>query len=91
MDQCIKAIVRGRVQGVFFRAYTEEEARRQGLVGWVRNLADGDVEAMICGSAENIESMIKWLHTGSPMADVKEVFVSGIEPMEQLENFEIRY
>ena len=46
---------------------------------------------MICGSAENIESMIKWLHTGSPMADVKEVFVSGIEPMEQLENFEIRY
>jgi acylphosphatase len=91
MYQCIKAIVRGRVQGVFFRAYTEEEARRQGLVGWVRNLADGDVEAMICGSAENIESMIKWLHTGSPMADVKEVFVTGIEPMEQLENFEIRY
>ena len=91
MDQCIKAIVRGRVQGVFFRAYTEEEARRQGLVGWVRNVANGDVEVMICGPAENIESMIKWLHTGSPMANVKEVLVTGIEPMEQLEKFETRF
>jgi len=91
MDQCTKAIVKGKVQGVFFRAYTEEEARRQGLVGWVRNVANGDVEAMICGSAVNIESMIKWLHTGSPMANVKEVFVTGVESPEQFESFEIRY
>ena len=91
MDQCIKAIVKGKVQGVFFRAYTEEEARRQGLVGWVRNVANGDVEAMICGPAGNIDSMIKWLHTGSPMANVKEVNVTRVESPEQLDKFEIRY
>ena len=91
MDQCIKAIVRGKVQGVFFRAYTEEEARRQGLVGWVRNLTNGDVEAMICGPAGNIESMIKWLYTGSPMANVREVNVTGVESPEQFEKFEIRF
>jgi len=46
---------------------------------------------MICGPAENIESMIKWLHTGSPMANVKEVFVTAVDSPEQLKKFEIRY
>ena len=91
MDQCVNVTVKGRVQGVFFRAYTEEEARRQGLVGWVRNLPNGDVEAVMCGPEVNIESMVEWLHTGSPMASVKEVLVTGVESPEQLEGFEIRY
>jgi acylphosphatase len=53
----IRAVVQGRVQGVFFRAYTQEEAQRLGLVGWVRNRPDGTVEAVAEGEAERIDQL----------------------------------
>lgn len=60
-----RVFVSGKVQGVFYRASTQEEALRQGLAGWVRNLPDGQVEAVFEGTPEAVEDMINWCHTGS--------------------------
>ena len=73
-DKRINAVVHGRVQGVFFRDCTREEALRLGLTGWVRNLATGSVETEFQGEEQQVESMLAWLSTGSPMA-----LVSGVD------------
>ena len=70
---CIHCIVSGRVQGVWFRASTCEQARQLGLTGWVRNLPEGQVEVLACGPKENIEQLHRWLHQGPRMANVTEV------------------
>lgn len=65
--------IRGRVQGVGFRAAMSHEARRLGVTGWVRNRFDGSVEAVICGSPEQIAAMMKWTHRGPPASKVLRV------------------
>jgi acylphosphatase len=87
----IHVIVQGRVQGVFFRAYTKEEADRLGLVGWVRNRHDGKVEAIIEGEAAAVDRMIDWLHDGSPMANVVRVQVAEEEATGEHRGFSINY
>lgn len=87
----IHVIVTGRVQGVFFRAYTKEEADRLGLVGWVRNRVDGSVEALVQGEDKVVEQMISWFHMGSPMAAVSSVKVTEEEPVDENRFFEIHY
>ncbi|PSP88499.1 acylphosphatase [Halobacteriales archaeon QS_4_69_34] len=66
-------LVSGRVQGVSYRASTRDAARERGVDGWVRNLADGRVEAVFEGEESAVEEMIEWTHTGSPAADVESV------------------
>ncbi len=68
--------ISGRVQGVYFRKYTELEAQQLGLTGWVRNLPDGRVEAVFEGRKESIQKMIEWCHKGPPAARVQDVSVS---------------
>ena len=87
----IHVIVQGRVQGVFFRAYTKEEADRLGLVGWVRNRHDGAVEALIEGEAAAVDRMLDWLHQGSPMANVVRVQVTEEEAVGEHRDFAINY
>ncbi len=65
--------VTGRVQGVFFRASTRIEAQRLGLRGWVRNLPDGRVEALVSGKPEALAALEHWLAIGPPEARVTEV------------------
>ncbi len=72
-SECLRARIRGRVQGVWFRAWTERTARSLGLSGWVRNRADGSVEALFCGSAEAVKRMLELLHEGPPAARVDSV------------------
>ena len=69
-------IIKGRVQGVFFRSSTQDEAIRLGLTGWVRNCPDGSVEAVFEGDKKVIEEIIKWCHKGPPWARVNEVKVT---------------
>lgn len=65
--------VSGRVQGVFFRASTREQALRLGLSGSARNLDDGRVEVIAAGDGQSLESLARWLQEGPPAAKVAEV------------------
>jgi acylphosphatase len=69
-------IITGRVQGVGFRNYLAHKARQFHITGWVRNRSDGAVEAMIQGTAENVEAMIVRAHRGPPKSSVTGVKVS---------------
>ena len=74
----VHVIVRGRVQGVYFREFTRRQAESLGLNGWVRNLPDRTVEAVVEGDAGSVEAMLAWLHTGSPQSTV-----TAVESMEE--------
>ena len=83
--------VSGRVQGVFFRACTQDAAQRLCLTGWVRNMLSGSVEAEIQGDELEVDRMVAWLHQGSPQSVVSEVLVTLIEPAGQEGGFEVKY
>jgi acylphosphatase len=67
--------IRGRVQGVSYRASLIAQARSMGLGGWVRNRRDGSVEAMVQGPAETLDRLVAWAHQGPPTAAVSSVDV----------------
>ena len=69
----MKFVVSGRVQGVFFRASTREEALRLGLTGHARNLPDGSVEVVACGDDAALAELERWLALGPPLAQVSRV------------------
>lgn len=87
----VHVFISGRVQGVAFRAYTQEQAYLLGISGWVRNLRDGRVEAVFEGPGESVEAMIDWCKVGPPGARVVHVDVLE-EPFKgEINGFEIRF
>ncbi|MDE2272364.1 MAG: acylphosphatase [Xanthomonadaceae bacterium] len=70
---CVRFIVTGRVQGVFFRASTRDFALQLGLAGYAKNLADGGVEVVASGDREALTALFAWLHHGPPAARVASV------------------
>lgn len=80
MTGCRHFLVSGRVQGVFYRASTQEQARQLGLTGWVRNLPDGQVELVACGDESGLVRLEQWLRQGPPHAQVETVACRDIEP-----------
>ena len=70
---CIRCVVSGKVQGVWFRASTKEEAQKLGVTGWVRNLPDGCVEVLACGPEDKLTALHAWLHQGPRSANVTDV------------------
>ena len=87
----VRLIVKGRVQGVWYRASTKDKAEQLGLKGWVKNTYDGDVEAVFEGEEDIVESMIAWCHEGSKLAKVTNVKVDYEKPTEEFEEFSIIY
>ena len=83
-------VVSGRVQGVFYRASTMEQAQRLGLVGWVMNLADGGVEVLVEGPRYCIEELIAWCRLGPPLAKVTDVVVKWLEATGEFETFRVQ-
>ena len=75
MQLCQRYFISGRVQGVFFRASTEEVANKIGVKGWVRNTFDGKVEIVACGEPSQLEALESWLKIGPEYAEVKNVVV----------------
>ena len=69
----VRAVISGKVQGVWYRAWTQEQANSLGLQGWVRNCADGTVEAVFVGPAQKVDEMLKRCEGGPPMARVENV------------------
>lgn len=72
-ERCIHCYISGRVQGVWFRASTKEEADKLNLKGWVRNLSDGRVELIACGDQEKIKQLRAWLEHGPERAEVSHI------------------
>jgi acylphosphatase len=75
-----RVVVRGHVQGVFFRAEAEARARSRGVDGWIRNERDGSVQAVFEGPRDRVESMIEWCRRGPRGARVDDVDVAWEEP-----------
>lgn len=82
--------VSGLVQGVYFRDTARREARRRNVRGWVRNLADGRVEAVFEGRPEDVAALVAWCRRGPPDARVLRVEVRDEPPTGDLATFEIR-
>lgn len=90
-EKRFRAIVSGRVQGVFFRASTEDEARMLGLRGRVLNMSDGSVEVVAEGEEDKLALLLKWLHHGPAGAAVREVKTVREEPTGEYDDFKIAY
>ncbi len=91
MEKCIRAVISGKVQGVYFRVFTLEEAERLGLSGWVRNLASGEVEALVCGPSIQVDKMVDWFSHGAPQSRVDHVALHDAACPAPLQGFTIRY
>ena len=87
----MKVIFEGRVQGVGMRFYIQRVARRYGLRGWVRNLPDGTVEAVIAGPEQVLYQAIEEMKKGSPAANVTNTHIMPYEQPIAATDFEIRY
>ena len=87
----VHVVIEGRVQGVFFRASTRDEARARGLKGWVRNLPDGRVEALFEGEKPVVESMLAWCRKGPPYAYVDNVEIHWETYRGDLTDFRVVY
>ncbi len=86
----VQLTVHGRVQGVYYRASTEQQARALGVTGWVRNLPDGSVKAEIQGAVQDVDALTRWAHDGPAAARVDRVDVRDIDPVENDSRFEVR-
>lgn len=86
---CRRFNVTGRVQGVFFRDSARRTAQSLGLTGYARNLDDGSVEVLACGSTESLDSLAEWLHEGPRMASVEGVQVTPVDDVERPAGFTI--
>jgi len=82
--------IKGDVQGVNFRYYTKEVAKRLGVTGWIRNEVDGSISLVVEGDPKNLDEFLGWCHEGPPLATVKEVEVRKGEYTGEFDNFEIR-
>ncbi|MCC5920527.1 MAG: acylphosphatase [Cyclobacteriaceae bacterium] len=82
--ECRSIVVRGKVQGVFFRASTQAKANSFGLKGWVKNNADGSVSIAVEGNQEQVKALEIWCHSGPTNAEVTSL---SSEPLEELQGF----
>ena len=87
--RCVKVIISGRVQGVFFRMETKRAADQAGVTGWVRNKRDGRVEAVFQGEKDQVARMIEWCKRGSPLSRVSGVDITEEAVSSDFTSFEI--
>jgi len=76
---CVHGFVSGKVQGVWFRQSTNEQALKQGVTGWAKNLSDGRVEVLLCGEQQAVAKVQAWLREGPELARVDEVIFDELD------------
>ena len=86
-----RAVINGRVQGVFFRLETKQAAQRYRVFGWVKNQMDGTVAAVFEGPKENVDSVLEWCKQGPPHANVEHVKIEWEDYKGEFDRFEITY
>lgn len=91
MKKRAHVFISGKVQGVFFRATTRDEANKRDIGGWVKNLSDGRVEAVFEGEEEKVEEMIEFCHEGPSAAEVKDVDVEWQGHKDEFSGFKVHY
>jgi acylphosphatase len=87
----LHAIVSGRVQGVFYRAWTQDTCAEMGLTGWVKNRSDGGVEILAEGARPKLDQLVRLCHQGPAAAQVTDVETEFSPAKGDLVNFQIRY
>jgi acylphosphatase len=87
----VRAVVIGRVQGVWFRAAAADKARELGVDGYVRNLSDGSVEFVAAGDDDKVDALVLWAKHGPPLARVHEVKVKPLESNEEFTGFRVMF
>ncbi len=87
----IHAVVKGKVQGVFYREFTRREAGALGIGGFARNLKDGSVEIVAEGEEKNLQEFMKMVRKGPLMAFISEVEAKEEPPTGEFEGFDIRF
>ena len=80
MNHCVRCYVSGRVQGVFYRASTQEQAESLGIVGYAKNLPDRRVEVLACGTDSALKQLKSWLRQGPRHAEVTQVECEPADP-----------
>ncbi|RQD64730.1 MAG: acylphosphatase [Desulfonatronovibrio sp. MSAO_Bac4] len=86
----MRCVISGKVQGVYFRAWTKEQADSLGIKGWVRNISEGRVEVLAQGTDENMVEFKKRLIQGSSMSEVKNIECEDMDYDKEYSIFEIR-
>lgn len=89
--QCLHIIVTGLVQGVYFRANTQNKANSLGVTGWVKNLVDGRVEIMIEGEKKLVDQMLDWCKQGPPRSKVENIYSEYLPFQNKYSEFKINY
>jgi acylphosphatase len=86
-----KVIVKGTVQGVNFRYYTQRQAAKYNITGWVKNLPDGSVAAVFEGEEQDVEAMVQWCRRGPPSARVTTLIAQPEEYREEFSSFSVNF
>lgn len=87
----VRVFVKGKVQGVFFRQALKVKAIQNGVFGWVRNLDDGRVEAVLEGNEENVNTLVEWCHGGPANARVEDVDIRNEKYSNEFSKFDVLY
>ncbi len=90
-DKRIRIIVTGKVQGVFFRQALKVMAKKNDIFGWVKNLKDGRVEAVLEGDEEKISRIVEWAHGGPANAIVEDVEIRNEKFISEFSKFDVLY
>lgn len=90
-SQRVRIFVKGKVQGVFFRQALKVKAKQNNVFGWVKNLSDGRVEAVLEGNDENVNILVEWCHGGPANARVEDVEIKNENYINEFSKFDVLY
>ena len=88
---CVRHFIKEKVQGVFFRQALKVRAKKNNVNGWVRNLKDGRVEALLEGEDADVSTLIEWCHAGSANARVEDIEIKNEKYKGEFSKFEVFY
>ena len=89
--QRVRLFIKGKVQGVFFRQALKVTAKKNKVVGWVRNLKDGRVEALLEGEDVDVSALVEWCHAGSANARVEDIEIKNEKYKGEFSKFQVTY
>jgi acylphosphatase len=90
-NQRVRIFVKGKVQGVFFRQALKVKAKQNNVFGWVKNLLDERVEAVLEGNEENVNILVEWCHGGPANARVEDVEIKNEKFINEFSKFDVLY